>query len=423
MRDRDKKIAAYQGNQKKEAEKVQFPTLEELYNQQKQDKRRAAKYGFTKTKASNKQPARLHIDEQVINKVEIPPLRVTSPTQNIQNENGLIKFQQKGNGYRKAAKFLLLLSKDDAAEILKQFNTEEVELIAKELSNIKSVSKDEGSALLKEFQFLKTRETLPRGGIDSARNILVNAFGEKEGRAMLKKAVPVDPAHKPFEFLNEIEDNQLHHLLKHESDIVLATIIPFLTPEKGSYLIKELPGKMKISITRRIAKLQRLDPEIMNQVELSIREKIKKQGKVVTETKDGSEALANILKYMDVESEQQILDELEDHSLTLSRQVKEKIFTIDMIINIEDVDLQQFLRNYSDRELAIILKGKSDEVEHKILSNVSSNRALIIRQEKVFLGTMKRKEVDESTKLLLSSIRQKQISGEILVKMPGEDWV
>lgn len=422
MNEINRKLNAYKTNQKG-AVKASFPTLEELYKEDKKKRKNSARFGTASPQEEKSPPPKLHTEVNRVTDNRPVKLKVAPPSRMLQEENGLIKFQQKGNGYRKAAKFLLLLSKEDAARVLQQFDQDEVEKIAAELSTIQNVGKNEAQQLLEDFRFLKSRRELPQGGIDAARNMLVNAFGEKKGRELLKTAVPHDPKKKPFEFLDELEGQQLTHLLKEESELVIATIIPFLDKKKSSELISGLPPMQKVSVTRRVARMQKLDPEAMNAVENSLREKIRKQGRVSTESRDGSAALANILKYMDLNMEQEILDELDDHSTDLSRQVKEKIFTIDMIINVEDVDLQKILTDYSDRELALLLKGKSDEVEHKVLSNISANRSGLIKQEKLYLGAVKRKDVDEATKEFLAKLRKMQLSGEILVRMPGETWL
>ncbi len=404
------------------AKKAQFPTLEQLYDEDKKNRKMAAKTALTQP-TEDAPPQPLHFDENVVRQKRAPKLRVVSPSRMMSKDSGLLKFKEKGNGYRKAAKFLLLLNKNEAAEILKQFEDDEVEKIIAELSTIKTVDPVEAEHILQEFHFIKARQELPQGGMNAARNILVNAFGEKKGREILQKTVPIDPQHKPFEFLEEVDDEQIYHFLKAESELVLATIIPFLSKAKGSKLLQRLDSQTQVSIARRIAKLQQLDAASMQMVEIALRDKIHREGRNVTESRDGSAALANILKYMDLESEQEILDDLERDSIELSNQVKEKIFTIDMIVNVDDVDLQKVLVDYTDRELAVIIKGKSEEVEHKILNNVSANRAVQIQQERVYLGAVKKDEVDEATKAFLNRLRRLQIAGEIFVKMPGEEWV
>lgn len=419
-------INSYMDNQKAAPERklkvAIFPSLEKLYATQENARKNAAKYGLTSPHES-KSPAELHFDKNVVNDSKSPVLKVESPSRMLQEDLGLIKFQKAGNGYRKVAKFLLLLGKDDAAKILRQFNEEEIVAITAELATIHRVEKAEATQLVEEFNFIKTRQQLPQGGVDVARNILVNAFGEKVGREKLLKSVPEKVEEKPFEFLADIDIAQLMFLLKPESILVIASIIPFLPQDKAVSLFKSLDNVTKVEVAKRISRRNKLDPESMKIVSVTLKEKLRQQGKVVTEEKDGKEALANILKYMDIDAEQAILGELELESVALSAAVKEKLFTIDMITNIDDTDFQKILVSYEDKDLAIILKGKAKEIEHKILSNVSQNRAAIILQEKGFLGVMKRSDVEESTKLFLSNLRRMHLLGQIVLRNPNEEWI
>ena len=55
------------------------------------------------------------------------------------------------SGYLKAAKFLLLVGPQQAADVLRQFSAEDVERIVKEIAAVRKVAKEESDGILKEF--------------------------------------------------------------------------------------------------------------------------------------------------------------------------------------------------------------------------------------------------------------------------------
>ena len=73
--------------------------------------------------------------------------------------------------------------------------------------------------------------------------------------------------------------------------------------------------------------------------------------------------------------------------------------------------------------MAVILKGKSREIENKIYEAVSDRRAAMIRYERELLGPMKKEEVDKATKAFLNRLRRAQLAGEIRILEPDENYV
>ena len=309
---------------------------------------------------------------------------------------GLLKTASGESGYRKAAQFLLLLGKERAAEVLKHLEPDEIEKIVKEIAFTEEVDKGDAEKLLTEFDFLKEKIRLPRGGIDRAKEILLKAFGEGKAGELLKKAVPYE-GRRPFDFLNDLEDEQIMLLLKGESHRVISLILTFLEPQKASRILSSLEPETQKQVARRIATMQEVDFEVIASIEEKLRERIRSQGRIVTEEIDGRKRLVEILKYMNSDDEERIIRGIAEKNLELSREIKDKLFTIEDILMIDDQDLQKILNEFSDQELALLLKGKSEEVKDKILSNISARRRSMVEEEYLHLGAVRKSEVDKFT--------------------------
>jgi len=120
-------------------------------------------------------------------------------------------------GYRKAAEFLMLLGKEDASKVLQHLHEDEVTGIMREIAQIQKIDGEQANRVLEEFGYLmKTRDLVARGGIEAARSILVSAFGEEKGAAILDKIRERTIPH-PFAFLMDLEFEQLLLVLKDES--------------------------------------------------------------------------------------------------------------------------------------------------------------------------------------------------------------
>ncbi len=327
--------------------------------------------------------------------------------------------QDKEGGYKKAAHFLMLIGKEEASNVLKHMQAEEIEKIAREIAATKQMGPEETARTLMEFGLKAEQGVGFQGGIETARSMLTAAFGEEKGNELLKKAVPKEKL-RPFQFLEEYEVEQISLLLKNESDYVIGIILAHLDPSKASKLLESLPPDKLKPVVRKIATMRKIDYEVIERMEQSLKNKIRSQGKVTTEEIDGVSTLTTILKHMGTSDGVEILKNLEEIDPSLSQTVKEKLFSFEDIARLRPTDLQTVLREFDEREIALILKGKPEETRQLVLENVSERRRVIIEDEAQGLGPRKKDEVEAAVRDFLHYIRTMIEEGTIVLS--DEEW-
>lgn len=298
-------------------------------------------------------------------------------------------------GVARAAKFLLLLGTEEASKVLSHLGAEEIEAVSREILKVKDIDAIEANEILAEFGWLvRTKGWSVEGGPETAEKMLTAAFGPERARSLLRKAAP--DSLRPFRFLNDFEPKDLHLILKEESPQVLAVILPYIEPKRASALIERMPEELRIEVVKRVARLEKVSPEILRSVEEGLKERIRHIGTVSTEEVDGRAALAGILRHVDPRLEERVLDALAAESPELSRNVRERLFTLDDVLRVPDKELQKALRDFQDRDIALLLKGRDDDFKEKVLRNVSSNRRTMIVDEYSILGAVRREDADEA---------------------------
>ncbi len=325
-------------------------------------------------------------------------------------------FLKTGFGHKKAAKLLLLLGKEQAAVVLKHLSQDEIEKVTGEIAKIKRIEKAEAEKILEEFGDISGKIAAnPRGGIETAREMLSASLGEEKANKILGKVHPYS-GDTPFSFLNDMDYQQIMLLLRKEPVHVMSIVLSHLVPDKASQVLESLPPEVQQQAVKRIARMGQVSPEVLTSVEASLRERIRTQGKVITEDIDGQAVLADILKHMPIQDEDRILDNLNDENSSLAEGLREKLFSLESVLEIPDIQIQELLHKYPDRDIATILKGKSSKIENKILRNVSQRRQEFIRSEREQLGPMRRTEVEKVTKDFMGFIRKQAEQGEITLE-------
>ncbi len=330
---------------------------------------------------------------------------------------GLLKSGAE-TGISRAAKFLLLLGTDEAAKVLSELPAADIERVSREILSIKNIDAIEANEVLAEFGWLvKTKGRGIEGGPETAEKILVTAFGPERARELMRKAAP--DTIRPFRFLNDFEPSELMVILKDESPQVLALILPYIEPKRASGLIELLPESGRIDVVKRVARLEKINPEILRRIEETLKDRIRRIGTVASDEIDGKAALAGILRHVDPRLEARVLDALEEESPEISRSVRERLFTLDDVTRVPSRELQKALRDFQDRDLALVLKGRGDEFREKILTNVSKNRRDLILEEYTILGAVRREDADEAARELLAYLKHAWDAGELILE--GED--
>ena len=296
---------------------------------------------------------------------------------------------------------MLLIGSDQAAEVFKHLPQSDVEKIIPEITTIRSVGEDEAAAIFEEFRELVEIKK-ENGGEATAFNILEKAFGAgKAGNLMKKVEAQLDAAH-PFTYLKEKTNEEIMALIKGESAQVTAIVLSYLEPKVAAGLINSMEASQKKEVVLRLAKMQKVSPDVIQAIDKTIHEKASKQVRDDSLRIDGRGALAQILKRMDTGAEQEILNNLERTDPELSRDLQQHLFTLDDVVNADDKWLQKKLASMSDKDIAYLIAAKEPEFERKILNNVSVARASVIMEEREAAKPMLKKDVEAITKTFVA---------------------
>lgn len=341
------------------------------------------------------------------------------------NRRGFVKvpvLEQQGekeDNFRRVAKFLLLIGVEQASKVLQLLPEDQIERLMLEIASIRYVSPDEATVILAEFKALSVKNDAI-GGVEKAKEILQATYGKQKAEVILQKVAP-PPTDDYFSYLKELDAEKLSIVLKDESIPVKTLVLSKVTPEIAAAIINQLEKEEKHQVILRLAKMQSLDLEVIKRVDQSIKEKVLALGNTDSEVVDGRGALAEILKRMDLKSEGTILSAIEDTDPELSKNLHERLFTIEDVINADDRYIQKELQKMSDTDIAMLISDKDATFREKILSNVSQlRRTEILTQEEIIKPLLK-SDVNAITNKFFAILRTAFENGDLFIKGRTED--
>ena len=321
--------------------------------------------------------------------------------------------------YRRVAKFLLIIGVDEAAKILPHLTEEQTEKIIPEIASIRSVSPEETSQILEEFETL-LKNAREGGGIDTAREILRKAYGEKKAKELIDKSVPF-PLEKPFEYLNDIDNERINLLLKEESVQVKALILSHLNPKKAASVINLMDSKEKSEVAFRLLKLEPVSPEVIKNLDEVLHKKVLLQNSQRTNSLDGKNILAEILKKMSFSTENSILSKISTEEPSLANDLRERLFTVDDVVSSDDRFVQETLMMYSNYEIACLVYKREEKFTKKIFQCISQGRVSQVQEEFNINQTFLKSECDKIYSKFLNTLRNAFEEGKLFIKNRTDD--
>jgi len=332
----------------------------------------------------------------------------------------LLKFK----GIQKAAILLIALGSDLSSKVLKQeFQESDIELITQEISNMIKIPPEVRNAVVDEFlELQRARHYLIHGGLNYAKELLEKAVGHQKASEILNKLTR-DMKAIPFSALRKTDPKQLYNFLREEHPQTIALILAHLTPEQAAVVLGLLPPELQSDISRRIAIIDRFSSDIIRDVETLLERKLSSVVPQDHNVVGGVQSLVDILNRVGRSSEKVIMEGLEREDPVLAEEVKRRMFVFEDLTLLPDNFIQRVLKEVDSKDLVLAMRGSNEDVNSRILKNMSKRAAEMIKEEIEFMGPVRLKEVEKAQQKVVSIIRKLDESGEIIISRGGEDVI
>ena len=330
---------------------------------------------------------------------------------------------QQLNGRQKASIFMISLGPEKSAEIMKHLSDEEIEQLTLEIANIRKINSEQLQAVNQEFtQLYMASHYIAQGGIEYAREVLEKALGTEKALSIIN-SLSSNLQIKPFDFVRNTDPAQLLNFIQGENSQTIALIMSYLDPEQAAAILSSLPSERQTEVAKRIAIMDSTLPEIIREVENTLEKKISALGTQDHTIAGGINAIVQILNKVDRSTEKTILETLEVQDPVLSEEIKKLMFVFEDIITMDDRSIQLVLREVESKDLALALKGASEDVANKIKRNMSKRASDMLEEDISFLGPVRLRDVEEAQQRIVNTIRRLEEAGEIILSRGGGDEV
>ena len=322
-----------------------------------------------------------------------------------------------------AAAVIVALGSAQASEVYKHLSEDEVERLTVEVARLSKLSSEDMQEIVDDFYGLcTTQKMLSEGGVIYAKNVLEKAFGAQQASSLMERVSKAMQT-RSFEFVRKANYKNLMMTLQSEHPQTIAFVLSYASSEQAAKIISELPKKLQLDVIKRIATLESVSPEIVDIVEETLEKRFSNMVTVDMTEIGGVNYVADIMNHIDRTTEKYVFDELAKSDPVLSDDIRKLMFVYEDILTLDDVTIQTVLRGIDAQDLAVAVKGSSEEIKELLLRNISSRAKENILSDIEYLRNVRMKDVERAQQKIVETIRALEESGEIVLDRGGEDAI
>lgn len=319
---------------------------------------------------------------------------------------------------QKLAVFLIVIGTEAAAEVLKQFDDAEAEILCREMSQFSMVPDALARQAIEEFSPIvgeSVSSTL--GGMDYARHALELSRGDYKANAILSR-VGATPGGSTVEIINEIaemEGRQIFNLIRHEQPQTVSFILSYLDKQKAADVFTLFSPELREEIIERLGTIDSTSTELVAKIVRNLGKHIDRKSRPAFHQSGGVRVVADLLNGMEKDISKNLLVRLEERNPQLGASIRKKMFSFEDLGRLQPADLQRILREVDSSNLGVAMKSASEPIKEKIYASISKRAAESLRDEISMLGPVRLKDVEVAQDAIIQVVRRLEDEGVISI--------
>jgi flagellar motor switch protein FliG len=323
------------------------------------------------------------------------------------------------SGSQKTAILLLTLGDEFAGKVFSRLGRREIAKISKAMAEMESIPKETIEAVLREFnESIAYGKQLLVAGPDEVRK-LVSRNLDKETAKYVMDTLDLDSGTSPFKELETVSPKLLAQILRNEHPQTLALVIGHMPSESAAQLLQNLPAGIRPEVLMRLAKLEAVPEDTLMEVDRVLQSQLIAMGGREGKKVGGAIAVAEILNAVDRSTEEEVLAEIEEESGQLAEDIRQLMFVFDDINTLDDRAIRELLKEISNDELTLALKGASEELKAKFFGNLSERAGTMIREDLEIMGPVRLSDVEAAQSSIVRTVRRLEAEGRIVIAGKG----
>ena len=319
------------------------------------------------------------------------------------------------NASQKLAAFLVIMGEDAAAEIVKNFDDNERELVCAEMANLPLLDSQQQGEVLQEFteMAVEARSGIS-GSVDFTRSVLEKSVGLFKAAEIIGRVGTARTSVASMQQIIDLDSTSITNLLKEEDAQTIALVLSYLSAAKGSEVLMGLPERQREIVVEKLATLESTPIEVVETLGDVLSSKVGERISRALNQTGGEKSAAAVLNAMSKDDRKKLLDNIDERQPDLVRSIRMKMFTFDDLQTLDVKTMQKIMREVDAGQLAIALKAATTTLRDAMLGALSKRAAENVYEEIEGLpDNLSMRAIESSQNGIIDVVRQLETEGEI----------
>ena len=315
---------------------------------------------------------------------------------------------------------MLALDAEHSQVLFEMMDDEEIRDLSSAMSNLGSID----SSLVEQL-FVEFADQLSSGGslvgtYDTTERLLMQSLGDQEKVNAIMEEIRGPAGRTMWDKLGHVNEQVLANYLKNEYPQTVAVVLTKIKPDHAAKVLSELPENLAMEVIMRLLQMETVQKDVLDGVEQTLRSEFM-TNLARGQRQDSHEQMANIFNHLDRSTEDRLMGALEERKRESAERIKNLMFTFEDLIRVDPAGIQVLLRQVEKDQLAMAMKGASDDMKDLIFKNMSERAGKMMQEDMEAMGPVRLKEVEEAQAGIINTAKSLSDAGEIVVAGGGDD--
>ena len=315
---------------------------------------------------------------------------------------------------------MLALDAEHSQVLFEMMDDEEIRDLSSAMSNLGSID----SSLVEQL-FVEFADQLSSGGslvgtYDTTERLLLQSLGDQEKVNEIMEEIRGPAGRTMWDKLGHVNEQVLANYLKNEYPQTVAVVLTKIKPDHAAKVLSVLPENLAMEVIMRLLQMETVQKDVLDGVEQTLRSEFM-TNLARGQRQDSHEQMANIFNHLDRSTEDRLMGALEERKRESAERIKNLMFTFEDLIRVDPAGIQVLLRQVEKDQLAMAMKGASDDMKDLIFKNMSERAGKMMQEDMEAMGPVRLKEVEEAQAGIVNTAKSLSDAGEIVVAGGGDD--
>ena len=314
---------------------------------------------------------------------------------------------------------MLSLPQSHSAKLFGMMDDEEIKELSMTMANLGMIDATLVERLFVEFADQLSSTGSLVGSFDTTERLLLQSMDQEKVNLIMEE-IRGPAGRTMWDKLGNVNEQVLANYLKNEYPQTVAVVLSKIKGDHAARVLSVLPENFAMEVIMRLLRMETVQKEILDGVEKTLRAEFM-SNLARTQRQDAHEQMADIFNNLDRSTENRFMSALEERNRESAERIKALMFTFEDLLRVDPAGIQVLLRQVEKDQLAMALKGASDDVKELFFKNMSERAAKMMREDMDAMGPVRMKEVDEAQANVVQTAKSLADSGEIVISGSGEE--